>query len=288
MDKDTLEVFKHSHNGKTFESPIFDHMFRLRVYPNGETIKNKGFTSVYLKLCVVPSCVSKMNVKFTMKCDQTDANYSANKEFSFDKRSDGEKKFMRLTEIETFESVTFTVDFDIVNVEFIAMEEERDLHWVYGAVQMDNVLASVSNDEDVMVKQMKFDKKLETLTKNMNANNDVIKEMQKNMNQMMQQMKDIESIIIGSRKSNEELDDEKVSTKYEDVAPNDNQAESVMVKWMKETVKLPQYVSLFNENGLDDMETIKSITMKELIMIGVGIVGHRIKIINEIEKWNQK
>ena len=47
---------------------------------------------------------------------------------------------------------------------------------------------------------------------------------------------------------------------------------------------LGEYVDLFVENGLDDLEVVKDLTMDILRDIGVDKIGHRMKIIKYIDK----
>jgi len=70
---------------------------------------------------------------------------------------------------------------------------------------------------------------------------------------------------------------------------NDEHEEgSAVERWMRDEVNLPQYVSLFISNGLDDMDTVRYMTDEELKQIGIDMFGHRLRIIKEIEKLNGK
>ena len=53
-------------------------------------------------------------------------------------------------------------------------------------------------------------------------------------------------------------------------------------KWMENEVKLPQYFELLIENGFEDMESMKDITMEHLREMGIDKMGHRIKLMKSI------
>ena len=60
--------------------------------------------------------------------------------------------------------------------------------------------------------------------------------------------------------------------------------ESKLKKWMENEVKLPQYVDLLMENGFEDMESMRDITMEHLREIGIDKIGHRLKLMKSVAK----
>ena len=54
--------------------------------------------------------------------------------------------------------------------------------------------------------------------------------------------------------------------------------------WLKEDVKLPQYIDILIKNGYDDMECIQHITLDEMQQIGIDKMGHRHKILRYAQK----
>ena len=55
-------------------------------------------------------------------------------------------------------------------------------------------------------------------------------------------------------------------------------------RWMKTVVKLPQYLDLFIENGFEDLSVIQTLTVNDLMEMGIEKKGHRIKIVQCIAK----
>ena len=68
----------------------------------------------------------------------------------------------------------------------------------------------------------------------------------------------------------------------------ENVKEKAMKRWMRDIVGLPQYIDLLIGNGMDNLDIIKYITGQNLEGIGIDKVGHRIKIVKEIEILNRR
>ena len=72
------------------------------------------------------------------------------------------------------------------------------------------------------------------------------------------------------------------------VDTTDVDEKELVTNWLKNDVKLPQYLDLFFENGLEDMEVIMTLNEKDLMDVGIKKIGHRkkimMKIANELEK----
>ncbi len=54
--------------------------------------------------------------------------------------------------------------------------------------------------------------------------------------------------------------------------------------WINNIVCMKEYYDIFVQNGIDDIDIIKDLNMDELIEIGINKLGHRKKIMNEIDK----
>ena len=57
----------------------------------------------------------------------------------------------------------------------------------------------------------------------------------------------------------------------------------VLRQWIKNEVKLPQYLNLFIDHGFD-MESVKCLTERVLKDMGVDKAGHRLKIMSYVNK----
>lgn len=65
----------------------------------------------------------------------------------------------------------------------------------------------------------------------------------------------------------------------------DNKSEQVKY-WLHNVVGLGEYYDLFIDNGLDDIDIVKDISIGELESIGISKLGHRKRIYKEIEHLN--
>eukprot|EP01084_Bolivina_argentea_P254227 427370_1 len=70
--------------------------------------------------------------------------------------------------------------------------------------------------------------------------------------------------------------------------PPDSKDKQDVKVWLETKVKLPQYYGLFIENGLETLNIIQLLTKQELDEIGIKKIGHRLQILNEIQKLKQK
>ena len=67
------------------------------------------------------------------------------------------------------------------------------------------------------------------------------------------------------------------------IQPLQNIKETEVEKWLRNTVKLPQYISIFKKfETLDMLKEIKKNDLKEL---GVKLLAHKLLILHEIAKF---
>eukprot|EP01084_Bolivina_argentea_P227350 383967_1 len=120
-------------------------------------------------------------------------------------------------------------------------------------------------------------------------------ELQKVHTETIDKLKQIENIKIEETKDNGVVSLKKqIETLQQTVnllmtqlsSKQTNETESAMEKWLNNMVELPQYIGLFNDNGLEDLNTVKLLTEKDLVSIGIEKFGHKLRIIKEIEKLN--
>ena len=59
-----------------------------------------------------------------------------------------------------------------------------------------------------------------------------------------------------------------------------------MKQWLTEKVKLPQYLTVFEDNGFDNLDIVgEHITNIDMLSgIGIGKIGHRLMLFKEIKK----
>jgi len=53
------------------------------------------------------------------------------------------------------------------------------------------------------------------------------------------------------------------------------------ISWVNDTLKLPEYLDMFIDNGFDTLKALTILTKKELEMIGIGKLGHQMLILSQ-------
>lgn len=84
----------------------------------------------------------------------------------------------------------------------------------------------------------------------------------------------------------ENYDDASYSKPWKQVIEEQkHKVENMLRKWLVEKVELPQYFDVFIEKGYDDVDMIENtLTDQDLIEIGIEKIGHRKKILWDIEQ----
>ena len=62
--------------------------------------------------------------------------------------------------------------------------------------------------------------------------------------------------------------------------------EEKLRKWLEDIVRLPQYYEILVDQGFEDLESMKDITMDNLKEIGIDKLGHRSKIFKYAQQLN--
>ena len=65
------------------------------------------------------------------------------------------------------------------------------------------------------------------------------------------------------------------------------QEQQKLKAWLENTVCLGQYFDVFIENGVEDLDTVKLLTMNEIKGMGVDKIGHQMKLLHQIVKLKE-
>ena len=68
--------------------------------------------------------------------------------------------------------------------------------------------------------------------------------------------------------------------------PLEDMSDNAVAIWVRDKVKLPQYVDNFISNGFDGLDVIMEIEIDELKEIGINLLGHRKRFMKEIAELN--
>ena len=78
------ELFVNTKCGKHLESPIFDNLWCLRIAPKGWKLNAQNYVCLWLQLCGLPINISKLKVRFTVKCVETNTiHFSKDRYFRY-------------------------------------------------------------------------------------------------------------------------------------------------------------------------------------------------------------
>ena len=56
--------------------------------------------------------------------------------------------------------------------------------------------------------------------------------------------------------------------------------------WLRDEVELEEYFHVFHDNGLDNLNSMKMVTMDVLNMVGIQKIGHKMLLLRHIAKLN--
>ena len=131
----------------------------------------------------------------------------------------------------------------------------------------------------------------EWMEKRLKIQDDILEELTKEIDQIKEEMDGMRRSGNGHELRNKVLRIEKqmaALSKMRGNVLNDDEEEldgqEKMQKWLKETVKLPQYYQLLVQQGFDDLESIADITKDDLISMGIDKVGHQRKILKNSQQ----
>jgi len=105
------------------------------------------------------------------------------------------------------------------------------------------------------------------------------------------QIKDIQKCQSLTFNINIELDpgQDKALEHWKDVflRQSTKENEVLLRKWMKDELKLPQYLSTFKENGFENLEDVSCLQYSDLKEMGVNKLGHRRRIMACVQKLKE-
>jgi len=157
------------------------------------------------------------------------------------------------------------------------MNLTQSLKQIHDYVQMINT--KIDNNYDKLVSQQKQEQNSQL-------------QQEYSMSSLKRDLAKIQS-KLGIQMASEEQQDT-MPDEEDEVQSNGDQAHEdeydqrfALKAWFQNQVKLGQYFDVFVENGLEDMQIVSDLTDNELNLIGVTKLGHRKKILSEIQKYKQ-
>eukprot|EP01084_Bolivina_argentea_P128556 227213_1 len=296
---------------KALESPVHHEMWIMRCIGT----KVKGFITMQLMLVALPANISKLKISYTVKCIEVNVSKSATITLYFSENDAGEystgfTKFIAYQQVKNVDTLTFEGDINILNGydekdnEISMTEIEWNAYANQHKISQEHKEDNISTDEYKEIKneisciKQQLNDQNGSLSTNIEQNNKLMEQIQNNLNEITKEINDLK--LISEEKKNDNFDNIKkemeimkrnIDTLMNEKALNDskqNKKQAAMKKWLNNVVGLPQYIDLFIENGIEDMDTISHITMNELQMCGIDKIGHKIKITKAIQRLNEQ
>ena len=273
INSDTMLLIKSCDNGQRFLSPIFGGLWRLECNPKGQDASTNGYFGVFLVLCHFPPYISRSTVRSSISCNETMARITGTTEFNYNRSYAGKPKFMMFKDVKLRDSLSFKVSVNILSVSgFDRAESERV---ITDPVVINEMLSILSPAESIATEvpisssldTEEYDKKMD--------------DMQKDLRILSKQVQELTMMLTEERKMNDIFD-----TKKGDDGSSNERHEAVG-RWLKDTVGLGQYSTMFIANGFDSMDVIQHMEKKDLLEIGIDKLGHQKKILMEIERLKQ-
>ena len=314
-----MDVMKASNTGKCYESDIDKYgMWCIQCFPNGDNAASKGDVELYIQLCSLPRGISKLEIKYTLKCLETLSCDTRIKEFDYD--NDQSAKWshdvLSFDVFKKYDIVTFTADIIVLNKYDLKgdllTDTEQEWNWYLKqnkyfkqisylnkkSTQIGNKINNkfTKNRPIIKYKNNKkhhFDDDIINdsivIKQELNGIKSQISQLLYVFNELKQKMDDekpekIEDEDECKDKQNVNDDNTEKATENE----NENENDDELCLWLRDKVGLEQYYSNFIEHGFDDLNCLKYITMNELNIIGIKKIGHKLKLMDYIQQIVQK
>eukprot|EP01084_Bolivina_argentea_P021003 39007_1 len=222
---------------------------------------------------------------------------------------------MKLSDMVKYKSVTLVADIETLSFDDYQEEKSNDVNDEPVEEEMKQS-DEVMNRLDIVERKHKETTELLTvqiasLAKELETKGTLISSLTKQLQErtmtvskLETQQKQLKSFIFEESKNNDSdanitnITSELLSLKQEmqkmkiimsnmqnQNKPHTSEAEKLRA-WLKDTVKLEQYFDMFIENGFDNLEAIKMVTMDVLNMIGIDKIGHKMTLIRHVAKLN--
>eukprot|EP01084_Bolivina_argentea_P045890 84467_1 len=104
-----------------FASPafrLFNFVWELKLYPNGETNNNSGMAKIFLRACGLSKKISSINMRIRYCFVEGDKSQTANAKITHDKQTAGTWKSgtVKTSDFQKWDQLTFKIEITLYNV----------------------------------------------------------------------------------------------------------------------------------------------------------------------------
>ena len=322
LDQSVLHSLQRSHSGKSFESPIFDEMWCIRLHCVSSQIY------IELQLCAFPNGKHTVNMSWTVDAVMIENGTKKITEpvttdleirYSEFVKNDVHRcwiKMLMMSDIAECDVLQFNVDITVHDHQrtvdhYIDLnnpsndperERNRERIGIYTATNpnaaqlvavnlqsmalvMDKVMNRLANIQDQFMRrtQTQFDEIKNMLTTNTETQSNDKFETTTNQFERRWDLSDarIQTVNIQqqSMKQSRGISSIKNSLSIDTERHYDNESDTSIQQWLRDIVKLPEYIPNFIDNGFRNMDVVRECTDEILKQIGIKAVGHRLEIL---------
>ena len=263
-------------SSKSFK--MYGHSFVLDLAPKHDDTSKQSY--------IIPRCIDKANIKFSLvlviSIKEMNAQLSSSWTTDNEKwislgaiKSDDFQGHNILTvTLET--AVTEATDADNTDIThlYIAQEETKE------SFETSSANRSVESQrlDSVVAKMKELSAEITIMKNELNAVKSRMNEEQKSNSKeddiahILQEIDSIKSQLAQVRSANNIVSDPE---------------RGKVKEWWENTVKLGQYYGLFIDHGVDDLSTVKLLTMDTIKGMGIDKIGHQMKILNKVIQLKQ-
>eukprot|EP01084_Bolivina_argentea_P133444 235507_1 len=273
---DLIQRMKSAKNGESFDSDLFRFnkaKWYIKCCPDGQKKGSSGYVGLFLYLAFMPSQWGKVSVKMQLRF--IEENKTCNRQYKYEMngtKGAGFHKLCAQNQLLTHDTFTFEVTIELIqlydiNGKEIEGETEYKVENINNVSENDISLMNVRiNSLETRINEIfKMVKKLRNKAENDEKNDGNILNDMKNMKQEMRLLK-------------------------QTINQNDNKVilskKDKLKKWLTDEVELPLYYDIFIENGIEDLQVAKMITIDTLKEMQITKIGHRMKIMQNVAVLN--
>ena len=283
IDRERLQTLKTAHDGKRVWSNIYGEIYNASLLREGSNIL------FFLNLIALPTDQRYLRLSWTSEMiangndiEKTDIKSGSQgfKENEVEHNALLNKHKLSLSELMQCDSLIFKFNVKSHGEEDDAKDQMIMEYW------------------SGMARHQHEDERKENVVKSNNLESEaaeiltIINKLREDMNQMMVNQEDLRKELKELRQNqlhavgrthNSVRGDEKLKNIHEERNQREADVDGGRLKeWIENEVKLPQYFDLLMENGFEDMESMKDITMEHLQEIGISKLGHRVKFMKAV------
>ena len=272
LDQSVLGSLQRAHSGKSLESPIFDEMWCIRLCRVSSCIY------IELQLCALPNGKSTVNISWTVGVEIIEnSNRKMTDALTADLgirdtengRNRWGMKLLMMEDIANCDALHFNVDITVHDYQR-TLDHYSDLR--------------VDSDRERNGEGIGIDGATNQIERRCDLSDARIQSLAAIIDQVMNRLANVqEQSIQRTQRGFDTLQREMMSMKNmlntnTERYTNDQSYISIE-QWLRDIVKLPEYIPNFIDNGFRNMNVVRECTDEILQDIGIKAVGHRMEIL---------